>query len=90
MLANGTVELNCTAVGNQLFWEKNGKPLTDGSNGVIIKTKALNNALNIRMSTLRVPVTDDAPANFTCTAVITDSLHSAVSEPAVVLKQGNL
>ena len=86
---NGIIELNCTAVANTFFWRENGQQLDNGINGVDITTVVVDGAQNIRMSTLRVPATDSAAANYTCTAVSNNPFTNDVSGPVVVRKQGN-
>ena len=86
---NGIIELNCTAVANTFFWRENGQQLDNGINGVDIIIGVVDKARNIRMSTLRVPATDNAAVNYTCIAVTTNPFEQDVSDPAVVRKQGN-
>ena len=82
-------EFICTAVGNTITWRANGQQIDEGEK-VDITTVIVNNALNIRMSTLRLTVsaTDNA-VNITCFAVSFSPGFTLIeSNPAILLIQG--
>ena len=84
------VEFTCTAVANSFTWQANGQQLDNGR-GVFIMPVAVNEAQNIRMSTLRLTVSsiDDA-TNITCTAISLSPFSKVVSNPAPLIVQGRI
>ena len=85
---NGVAEFTCTAIATSITWTANGQQLSN-IDGVSIATVAVDKTRNIRISTLRIPVssTDDA-TNITCHAIVLTPISSVESSPVLLLVQG--
>ena len=85
---NGVAEFTCTAVANSFTWHANGQQLSD-RDGVSRTTVAVEEARDIRKSTLKMAVTaTDNATNITCTAILLSPLSSDESKPVLLLVQG--
>ena len=86
----GVAEFNCTGIATDFIWKIDGVDVISNGDS-LIKTPAttLNEAQDIRMSTLRVTdFSTDNTTNVTCTAVVVSPLSSDESEPALLMIQG--
>ena len=86
---NEVAEFNCTAFANTFLWIANNQSIVINNGIEISPVIPVDEAINLRMSKLRVPVSAiDNATNITCSAVILDPLTIDESEPALLLVQG--
>ena len=86
---NTVAVFHCTGVANSFTWRANGQQLDHGEGVTILPEVAVNETLQIRMSTLTVTVTSvENATNITCTAFRHYPLSIDRSNPALLLVQG--